>query len=51
MFVSRAMDQRFELDATADIERANTLGRIELVAGDRQQVDAERIDFGRNFAD
>ena len=50
MFMPGTVDQGFELDATADIERANTLGRIEL-AGDRQQIDAERIDLGRNLAD
>ena len=45
------MNQRFERYATAHEQGADTLGRVELVAGDREQIDAELVHAGRNLAD
>ncbi len=47
------MDQRLEAHArlAPDIERAHALRPVDLVAGDRQQVDVHRIDVERDLAD
>jgi hypothetical protein len=44
------VNQRFEYETAAHIERADTLGRVEFVAGDRQEIDPEFIDAGRRLA-
>src|SRR5438093_1432251 len=41
-----AMDQRLNLGAAADIERADAFWGIDLVAGNRKQINAERADPG-----
>ncbi|KOT06413.1 hypothetical protein DM77_1168 [Burkholderia mallei] len=46
-----AVNQRLEPDSLSNVERADALRRVELVTGDRQQIDAERIDVGRDLAD
>jgi hypothetical protein len=51
MLVPAAVQQRLNRDATAHKQGADPLGRIGLVAGDRQKVDAEFIHVGRNLAD
>ena len=43
-FVVRAVDERLEADAAADIQGADALRRVELVARDREEVDAEFVD-------
>ena len=50
-FVPGAVNQWFKRYATANKQRADALGRIELVTGDRQQIDAEFVHIGRNLAD
>src|SRR6267154_377593 len=45
------VNERFERDATAYKQRADTLGRVKLVSGDREQIDAEPIHVSRNLAD
>ena len=50
-FVARAVDQRLEPHAAAHVQRTDALGGIELVAGDRQQIDAELVDVGGDLAD
>ena len=39
--VPGTVDQRLERRSRADVQRADTLWRIELVAGDREQIHAE----------
>src|SRR5262249_14309055 len=51
MLVPATVKQRFNRHAVAHEQSADPLGRIGLVAGDRQQVDAELIHVGRNLAD
>jgi hypothetical protein len=51
MLVPGTVNQRLERGAPARIERTDALRRVELMAGDRQQVDAERVDSGRDLAD
>jgi hypothetical protein len=51
MLMSCAVDQRLEHNPMADIERTHTLRRVELVAGDREEIDAKRVDVGWNLAD
>src|SRR6185369_9429680 len=48
-----AMDQRLKPHArlAPDIERADALWPIDLVAGDRHHVDVHRIDIERDLAD
>ena len=46
----RTMDQWLQLDATPDIKCAHALRRIELVASDSEQVDAEIVDLCRYFS-
>jgi hypothetical protein len=50
VFLARAEQQRRQIDATPDVQRANAFGRIELVSGDREQVDAEFIDVDRDLS-
>jgi len=45
-----AEQNRFDGSAVSHVERTDALGSIELVAGERQQVDAERIDVERDLA-
>ena len=42
--MSGAVDQWLDLDSMADVQRADSLGRIELVTGHGEQIDAELID-------
>ena len=51
VLLAGADDQRRQLDAPAHIERADALGRVELVAGDRQQIDAELLHVDGDLAD
>jgi len=50
VFVVGAMDLFFERDATADIEGADALGSVKLVAGDGEQINPQLIDADRNLA-
>ena len=50
VLVPAAVDQRIEPRARAHVECADPLRGVELVAGDRQQVDAERLDVERQLA-
>jgi hypothetical protein len=50
VLVARAVDQRVKRGARADIERADALGGIELVAGHGEQVHAELVDVDRHLA-
>ena len=45
-FVRAAMDQRFERDAATHEQGADTFRCINLVSGNRQQIDAEFVDVG-----
>ncbi len=45
------VNQRFERDATAYKQRADTLWRVKLVSGDRKQIDPEPIHVSCNLAD
>src|SRR3990170_4207803 len=49
--MARAVDKRLEADAAADVQGAHALRRVELVARDRQEVDAELVDPGHDLAD
>ena len=49
--VSGPVNERLQLDATAYEQRADTLGRVKLVSGDREQIDAEPVHVSRNLAD
>src|SRR6266849_3663012 len=49
--MSGPVNERLELDATAYEQDADTLGRVELVSGDRKQIDAEPVHVGCNLAD
>ena len=46
-----ADQDRRQADAAPHVERADALGRVELVAGDREQIDAERRHVDRHLAD
>ena len=46
-----AVQQRLQHRALANIESADPLGGIHLVAGDRQQIDFQLIDVDADFAD
>src|SRR5690349_20728446 len=50
-FVASAVDQRFERKSSPYIQGADAFGRIDLVAGDGQQVDAKFIDRSCDLAD
>jgi hypothetical protein len=45
------MDQRLKRGSSPDTERANAFGGIELVAGYRQEVDAQLVHLCWNFSD
>jgi hypothetical protein len=45
------MNKRLQRRAVAHIERAYALRRVQLVTGDREQVDARPVDRGFNLAD
>src|SRR6516164_11593261 len=49
-FVPGAMDQRFERDAATHKQRPDPFWRINFVAGDRKQIDAEFVDAGCDLA-
>ena len=49
--MATAVDQRLQRRAAPDIERTHALWRVELVAGDRQKIDAERVHVRRDLAD
>src|SRR5579875_2962623 len=49
--VSGAVDQGLDRNPATDVEGAYALRRVDLVAGDREQIDAELLDFGRYLAD
>ena len=46
-FVPRPVNERLEQHALAHVQRADALRRVELVAGDRQQIDAELVHVDR----
>ena len=50
-FVSGTVNQRLERHATANEQGADALGRIDLVAGNREKIDAEFVDVRWNLAD
>src|SRR5262245_32190688 len=43
--------ERLKRRPTTDIERANTLGRVDLVAGNGEQVDAKAVQVSGNLSD
>ena len=49
--MARAVEQGRQLHARPDVEGADALGRVELVPGDGQQVDAQVIHVHRDLAD
>src|SRR5262249_411534 len=51
MLVSATVQQRLNRHAIAHEQSADALRRIGLVAGNRQEIDAELINLGRNLAD
>src|ERR1043166_3445596 len=48
-FVSGAVNQRFDRHATTHKESAGSLGGVDLVTGDSQQIDAELIHIGADL--
>jgi hypothetical protein len=50
-FMAAAVNKRLERDAAAHVQRPDALRPVEFVAHDRQQIDAELVDAGRNLAD
>ena len=50
-FLPAAAQQRRELHAAAHIQRADALGRMQLVSGQRQHVDAGRLHVDGEFPD
>ena len=46
-----AVHQFFQLDAGADVQRADALGSVELVAGHGEKIDAEVVRLHRDLAD
>src|SRR5262245_65052597 len=49
--MSSAMDQGFEYDTATHEQGTYALGCINLMAGNRQKIDAEVVDAGRDLAD
>src|ERR1043166_8665428 len=49
--VASAMDERFDRSSDLDEKRPHALRRADLVTGDRQEIDAEIVDLGRNLPD
>src|SRR5262245_22589824 len=50
-FVATSVDQRLKRRAAAHVERTHALRRIDLVAGNGEEVDAKHIDVRGNLAD
>src|SRR5262249_41928967 len=50
-FMVRSMDERLKWGTTADVEGADALGCIELVAGDGEQVYAKPFHVSGNLSD
>ena len=50
-FLAGAMNQRFERDATANEQHADALRGVQLVPGDREQIDAEISNIDGDFAE
>ena len=50
-FVLGAVNERLEPNAAPHEQRTDALGGVGLMAGDRQQIDAELVDVGGNLAD
>src|SRR5204863_2623295 len=48
--VMAAIEKLAQTRSTADIERADSLGRIQFVAGNRKQIHLERVDVDGNFS-
>jgi len=48
--VMAAVEKLAQTRSTADIERADTLGRIQFVTGNREQVDLEFVDVDGDFS-
>jgi hypothetical protein len=48
--VASAIEHRFQQRSSADVERADALGRVNLVAGNRQQITADFVYVQRNLA-
>ena len=51
VFVAGAVLDRFERDARSNIQRPHALGGVKLVAGQGQQVGAQRLQVHRHLAD
>src|SRR5690606_23029342 len=49
-FVAAAVDDRFDVDPLADVQRADALGAVEFVRAQGEKVDAELVDAGRDLA-
>ena len=47
--VPGSMDQRLNRRSSPNIKRPHTLGRVDLVAGNCEQIDTQGIDAGRNL--
>src|SRR5215216_5633303 len=50
-FVPGAVDERLDAATAPDEQSADAFRRIDLVAGDRQEIDAESFDVGGDLAD
>src|SRR5690349_14190878 len=48
--VVSAVKKLLQASSATHIERADTLGRVQLVAGKREQIELERIHVDRNFS-
>ncbi len=51
VLLARAHQYRREQSAGSHVERADPLGRVELVASEGQQVDPQLLHVDRDFAD
>ncbi|HWJ37270.1 MAG TPA: hypothetical protein VNR86_00695, partial [Sphingomicrobium sp.] len=49
--MARAVDQGLELKTASDVKRAYPFRGVELAAGNRKQIDTERVDLGRYLSD
>ena len=49
--MASTVNKRFEPDAATHEQGADAFGRVNLVTGDGQEIDAKLIDIGRNLAD
>jgi hypothetical protein len=50
-FVAGAVEQRFQHNAFSNEQCSDALGCVELVSGDRKQVDAQRVYVGGDLSD